>query len=95
MISKQISIDILHFLLETKNLSKEEISKIIDISINEINNILNNKSSLTPEHIQTLLKNLDIRWWELMDEAVQPEYLTEHIKNKISLCKALYKRLKK
>jgi len=95
MISKKISIDILHFLLETKNFSKKEISKIIDIPVNEINNILNSNSSLTPKHIQTLLKNLNIRWWELMDQAVHPEYLPEHIKNRISVCKTLYKKLKK
>lgn len=97
MLSKKISIDIISFLIKKKNLSLIQISELMDLPVSEIKKISNPyyKSILDQKHINCFLEKNDIKYWELIYEAVPPEHLTEEIRKKIELCKIVSNRKKR
>lgn len=95
MISKIISIDIIRFLLESKDFTKESLSKSMDISVKNINKVLKKKISLSQEHINNFSKNEEYKIWQLMYDAIPPNHLSEKAREKIELCRVLSKRLRK
>jgi predicted transcriptional regulator len=97
MFSKKISMDILFFFIKNKNLSIEELSKILEIPTSEIKKISNPyyKSVLSKENVQHFLDKTNMKQWELIYQAIPPKHLTEEIRKKIELCKIVSDRKKR
>jgi len=95
MISKIISIDIIHFLLESKGFTKESLSESMGISVEDINKVLKSKIALSQEHIDTFSKNEEYKIWQLMYDAIPLNHLSKKAREKIELCRLLSKRLRK
>ena len=85
MISKIISIDILQFLLKKKGYTKESLSKSMDISIKDINKILQNEAYLNLEHIENFSKKENYNFCELLYEAILPNHISEKSRKKLEL----------
>jgi hypothetical protein len=95
MISKEISIDILQFLLGEKGYSKEELASAMDISIKDIDRILKKKIPLEQKHICNFSKNEKYKVWRLMLNAIPPKHLSKKALEKLELCRILSERKNK
>lgn len=95
MISQVISTHIIKYLLGEKEYSREELSKLMDITIEEIDKIVHKQAYLKPKNLKNFINKTKYRHWELMYEAVPPQFLTEETIKKIQLCKKLADRVKR
>lgn len=87
--------DILHFLLEKKGYSEEELSKSMGIPIEDLKKILKKKSGLDQKHLYNFSKSENYKIWEIMLGAIPPYHLSKKAKDKLELCKILSDRKKK
>jgi len=93
--SKEISIDILQFLLGKKGYSKEELALAMDISVKDLNKILKKKILLEQKHICNFSKKENYKIWKLMLDAIPPHHLSKRTLEKLELCRILSERKNK
>ncbi len=94
-ISKTISIDILKYLQEKKGLSVDDIAKAMSVTPIYIQEIIDKKSILQVENVNSYLKNQDIKFWEFVLEAIPMDHISSKTKKKIQICKELSEHLNK
>jgi len=95
MITKAISLDIVHYLIEKRGYSLKEAADALGTSKSHIRQIQKKKEALSPENFQILLKNLNMRFFEFAVEAINLDHLPEESRKKILLCKELSDHIKK
>ena len=95
MISNVVSIDIIKYLQEEKNLSINEISQFMGTTVNHINDILETKQVLTSDNITFYLKYSGLHFWEFAIKAIPLDHLTKKARNRILLCQKLSEHIKK
>lgn len=95
MSSMEISKRIIQYLQSEKELSIEEIASLMDVSPYYIENVVNNKSSLSSEHIGTYLNKTNTHFWEFAINAIGIEKLPEKIKKKVLICKQISEHIEK
>lgn len=95
MASKDISKHIIQYLIEEKNYSRLELSKLMDISLTDLNKIENRTFSLTPEQLKNIVEKTKIPKWQIIHEAIPSRFLSTSMKEKLSLCKKLDDLIKK
>ena len=91
MVSIVIATHIVKYLLEKQNKDIFSISKEFDTTEEHILNIIRQKESLPEKNLLFYLNKNNTKMWELLEEAVPEEILSEKIKNKIIICKSLSK----
>ncbi len=94
-ISREISTDIMKYLLEKKGQSVADIATSMSSSPEFIQFVIEKKLRLTPEHINTYLKNQNVAFWEFAIEAISENHLPKPTIKKIKLCKQLSDHIKK
>ena len=94
MLNKAMSIKILEYFIKKEGFSKEILSQSMGISVEEINSILNNKSSLNRDQLDKFVKENHIKMWEFIEEIIPPQHIPEAVKKKLEICKMLAKILK-
>jgi len=95
IVSREISIDILQYLQNKKEMSIIDIAAAMGASPDFIELAIKNKLKLTSEHINTYLKNTNTHFWEFALEVIPANHLSEKAKNRISLCKDIANHIKK
>ena len=82
-VSREISTDIMKYLQEKKGMSINDMALATDSSPEFINLVLENKLTLTSDHINAYVKNKEIRFWELAIEAIPMDHMSEKSRKKI------------
>lgn len=95
MISREITIDILQYLQDKKELTTNDIAKSMETSSEHIQNIIDKKELFKEEDIQAYLKTTNISLWEFAYKAIIMDHLSDKSRKRILLCKELSKRIKK
>ena len=67
----------------------------MDISVEDLNKTLKNKTSIDQKHLQNFSKSENYKIWEIMLDAIPPAHLSKKASEKLKLCKILSDRKKK
>jgi len=94
MLSKIVSMDIVRYLQEDKNLSVEEISTSMNTTSDHIKKVIAHKELFTGEDLTEYLKSSKLHFWEFAIEAIPLSHLTEKAKDRIELCQKVSIHLK-
>ncbi len=70
IVSKEISTDIIKYLQEKKGQSVDDIARDMGSSPDFIQFVIDEKLSLTSNHINTYLKNTNTQFWKFAIEAI-------------------------
>ena len=90
-----ISVDIIKYLQEKKEMSIDEIAKSMDSTEKHIQNIINKKSTLTPDELRSYFNSTNSQFWELAYEGNLLKYLPEKIKRNVLLCHQIFDHIEK
>ena len=89
MISAAISQGIVRYLFEKKGYSFEQIASALDLSEHEVKKVDKGKQLLSAENLYSVLKHLDMKFYEFALEAINLKHLPEQVRNNILLCQHL------
>jgi plasmid maintenance system antidote protein VapI len=95
MISKVVSMDIVKYLQEERNLSAEAISTSMGTTISHVEKVINKKEQFTPEEINKYINSSELQFWEFALAAIPLNHLSEKTRNRVLLCKQLSDHIKK
>ena len=94
-ISKEISTDIIVYLQKKKGQSVNDIATSMSTSPEFIQFVIEEKLKFTTEHINTYLKNKDIKFWEFAIEAIPIDHIPEKSRKKMMIYKQMADLIKK
>lgn len=88
-ISREISTDIMQYLIEKKGQSVNDIAEFMSSSPEFVQFVIEKKLRLTSDHINNYLKKADLKFWEFAIEAIPMNHLPNKSRKKILLCKEI------
>ena len=95
MLPQEISIDIIEYLQKKKGMSIDDIAKTMGSTDKHIQKIINKKTFLTAENLESYLNNTNTSFWELAIESNLLQYLPSKIKKNVILCQQISQTIKK
>ena len=95
MLPLNMSVDIVKYLIEKKEMSVDDIAKAMDSTDKHIKKIISKKETLTAEDLKSYLKNTESAFWELSYESGILDQLPKKTSKKIMICQQLSQHIKK
>lgn len=95
VISREISVDIMKYLQNKKGLSIADIAKAMSTSPEFIQFVIEGKLPLTSDHVNNLTHNMNIRFWQLADDAIPDNHLPPKVLKKVKICKEISEHIEK
>lgn len=94
-LSIEISLDIIRHLQKKKEMSIDNIANFMSTTSDSIQAVINKKSTLTSNNIDSYLKSQNQKFWEFALEAIPMNHLQPKSTKSILDCKKLSDHIKK
>lgn len=85
--------DILHYFMEKKGYTAEQIAEVTSSSTDHILSVINGQENFKPEDINNYVSTQKIYFWKFLIDAVDLECLPPETRDRVLFCQEMYEKL--